>query len=164
MTERIVVGVDDSAGGRAALEHALREGAIRGVEVDVIGTYALPDFWPGQAVPGWSMGPSADEIRDEVFKQVERIVAKARADLGDAGATVVRVHAVGGNAAAVLLDAARRAQLLVVGSRGHGGFASMVLGSVSLQCVLHAPCPVTVVPAPVASGTVHDDRVAAAAD
>jgi nucleotide-binding universal stress UspA family protein len=48
----------------------------------------------------------------------------------------------------VLLEAAHGADLLVIGSRGHGGFASMVLGSVSMHCVLHAPCPVTVVPTP----------------
>ncbi len=162
MTERIVVGVDDSAGGRAALEHALREGAIRGAEVDVVGAFALPDFWPGPAVPGWSMGPSVEEVRDAVFTRVEQIVAAARANLGDAGAAVVRVRAIGGNAAAVLLDAAHNAQLLVVGNRGHGGFASMVLGSVSLQCVLHAHCPVTVVPVPATTPTMPDERVTAA--
>ncbi len=159
MTERIVVGVDDSAGGRAALEHALRQGAIRGAGVEVVGAFALPDFWSGQAVPGWATGPSVEEVRDAVFTQIEQIVAAARADLGDA---VVRVRAIRGNAAAALLEAAHKAQLLVVGNRGHGGFASMVLGSVSLQCVLHAHCPVTVVPAPSTTPTMPEERVAAA--
>ncbi|MGQ0483175.1 MAG: universal stress protein [Pseudonocardia sp.] len=146
MAERIVVGVDDSAGGRAALAYALREGGLRGAEVEVVGAYARPEYWSGQPVPGWVQGPSPEELRDGVRARVEEIVAEARAGLAGVGATAVRVCVVGGSAAAALLEAADGADLLVVGSRGHGGFASMVLGSVSLQCVLHAPCPVTVVP------------------
>ena len=79
MTDRIVVGVDDSAGGRAALEYALREGVIRGAKVDVVGAYVLPDFWSGEAVPGWAAGPSGYEIRDAVFTQVQQIVTAVRA-------------------------------------------------------------------------------------
>lgn len=57
---------------------------------------------------------------------------------------LVRSIVTEGHAAGALLDAARGADLLVVGSRGHGGFTSALLGSVSMQCVLHAPCPVLV--------------------
>jgi nucleotide-binding universal stress UspA family protein len=145
---RIVVGVDDSPGGRAALAYALREGKLRGARVEVLGAFARPEFWAGQAIPGWSMGPSMEEIREGVKAHVDRVVAEVREEVGDdaLGVTVL-AHAVAGNAAAALLDSARHADLLVVGSRGRGGFSAMRLGSVSLQCVLHAPCPVTVVPA-----------------
>lgn len=148
---RIVVGVDDSPGGRAALAHALREGKLRGARVEVLGAFARPEFWAGAAIPGWSMGPDIEEIRAAVEAHVERIVTEVRDELGPECADVtVLSHVVAGNAAAALLDSARNADLRVVGNRGRGGFTSMMLGSVSLQCVLHTPCPVTVVPA---SGT-----------
>ena len=131
MGERIVVGVDDSAGGRAALAYALHEGALRGAEVEVIGAYTVPQYWPEQA--------------HDAGAHLEKIVAEVRAARHGDEPTAVRVQAVAGNAAAALLEAARGAQLLVVGSRGHGGFTSMLVGSVGLQCVLHAGCSVTVV-------------------
>lgn len=147
---RIVVGVDDSPGARAALGYALREGKLGGTRVEVLGAFARPEFWAGEAIPGWSMGPAIEDIREVVQAQVDRVVAEVRDEVGPECADVaVLTHVVAGNAAAVLLDSARSADLLVVGSRGHGGFASMMLGSVSLHCVLHAPCPVTVVPAAV---------------
>jgi len=144
---RIVVGVDDSPGGRAALAYALREARIRGARVEVLGAFARPEFWPGQAIPGWSMGPSLEAVRDGAQAHVDRIVSEVRDEVGaDAAGVTVLPHVVAGNAAAALLHSAHNADLLVVGNRGRGGFASMTLGSVSLQCVLHAPCPVTVVP------------------
>ena len=145
---RIVVGVDDSPGGRAALMYALREGRLRGARVEVLGAFARPEYWAGQAIPGWSLGPSTDDIRDSVQAHVDRVVAEVCDEAGpDAAGVPVLTHVVAGNAAGALLGSARGAELLVVGNRGRGGFASMMLGSVSLQCVLHAPCPVTVVPA-----------------
>ncbi|MBV9315774.1 MAG: universal stress protein [Pseudonocardia sp.] len=154
---RVVVGVDDSPGGRAALAYALREGTLRGAEVEVISAFASPDYWACDATQGWAAAPTIEEIREDVLRHVEQIVAHVRAQLGDAGATDVRVRAVGSSAAAALIDASRGAELLVVGSRGRGGFASMLLGSVSLQCVLHATCPVTVVPTP-AGDSAADGR------
>jgi nucleotide-binding universal stress UspA family protein len=68
----------------------------------------------------------------------------------------VVTRVVQGNPAQVLLDAAAGAQMLVLGSRGHGTLAGMLLGSVSQHCVQHAPCPVVVVPA--ASTTTTDER------
>jgi len=145
---RIVVGVEDSPGGRAALAYALREARIRDARVEALGAFSRPESWAGQAIPGWSMGPSVEEIRDRVQAHLDRIVSEIVDEMGpDATGVTVSPHAVAGNAAAALLDSARNADLVVVGNRGRGGFASMMLGSVSLQCALHAPCAVTVVPA-----------------
>jgi nucleotide-binding universal stress UspA family protein len=131
MGERIVVGVDNSTGGREALAYALREGGMRGAEVEVIGAYWVPQYWPSQA--------------HDADAHLNKIVAEVRAEFHGIEPTAVRVRAVAGDTTPALLEAAHGAQLLVVGSRGHGGFTSMLVGSVSLQCVLHAGCSVTVV-------------------
>jgi len=142
---RIVVGVDGSEDSRAALMYALHEAARRGdATVEVIASFAPPEYW----VPMY--GPPAipfDEIRDGVRSNVERIVHEVTEQVKDAFTQLppVTVRAVPGGAAQALLHAAEDAELLVVGSRGRGGFASMLLGSVSLTCALHATCPVTVV-------------------
>jgi len=75
-------------------------------------------------------------------RAVRRVVTEA---LGEHPGVPLEARAVEGAAARVLLDEAKDADLLVVGSRGHGGFAGLLLGSVSLHCVTHAPCPVVVV-------------------
>jgi nucleotide-binding universal stress UspA family protein len=119
---RIVVGVDGSSGGRAALSYALQDAARRDAAVEVVVAFATAE--------------TLADVSGELAGSVEHLPS-------------VTVTAVGGGAAVALLRAAHDADLLVVGSRGRGGFASMVLGSVSMQCVLHAGCPVTVVhPAP----------------
>ncbi|WP_329018626.1 universal stress protein [Micromonospora rifamycinica] len=77
----------------------------------------------------------------------EKMLAEAVADVASGGTPVqFATHVVRGHPAQVLLDAADGAQLLVVGSRGHGAFAGMLLGSVSQHCVQHASCPVVIVP------------------
>jgi nucleotide-binding universal stress UspA family protein len=152
--ERIVIGLDDSEGSRAALRFALLDAARRGATVTVLAAFQPPEYWavtyggmPAMPRPATDL----EEIRDAVRAAAERILGEVRAELSVPGPPTA-VVAVPGPAAPVLLDAARDADLLVIGSRGRGGFASMLLGSVSLQCVLHATCPVTV---------VHPDRAAA---
>jgi nucleotide-binding universal stress UspA family protein len=147
-SDRIVVGLDGSTASRAALAFALREAARRGAAVEVVTAFEIPGYWDAiyRALPPED-GPSLIEARDAVCKEVDNVVEDVRASLADEmpQRPPVAVTAVGGSAADALLRAARAADLLVVGSRGRGGFTSMLLGSVSLQCMLHATCPVTVV-------------------
>jgi nucleotide-binding universal stress UspA family protein len=95
---------------------------------------------------GMVVPPSKEELRRAADQTIRQMVAEVVADAGTAvGAVPLEVRVVEGRPAHVLLDEAADADLLVVGHRGRGGFASVCLGSVGLQCVLHATCPVTVV-------------------
>jgi nucleotide-binding universal stress UspA family protein len=134
---RIVVGVDGSASSKAALGWAIQQAKLTGAVVDAViawdypGTYGYP-------------GPAADETNYE--EVAAEVVADIVAEVaGPAAPAEVRPRAAHGNAASVLLAAAAGADLLVVGSRGHGGFVEALLGSVSQHCVHHATCPVVVV-------------------
>jgi nucleotide-binding universal stress UspA family protein len=149
-TERIVVGLDDSAGGRAALAFAIGDAARRGAAVvEVVTAFEIPGYWEAvYGAPPATNSPSIEQVRDAVQGRAGRIVEYVSKEAAAALPKLppVTVTAVGAGAADALLRAARGADLLVLGSRGRGGFTSMLLGSVSLQCVLHATCPVTVVP------------------
>jgi nucleotide-binding universal stress UspA family protein len=153
----IVVGVDGSPGSDAALRWALAEAKLRGVALRAVHTYELPQppmSGPLVGAPG-VFASSADEedlveLRSATVSQAERIAEDAVERLG-AGATAgveIESAAVEGPAAETLISAARDAELLVVGSRGHGGLVGFVLGSVSRKVVHHAPCPVVIIPHP----------------
>ena len=143
-TPRVVVGVDGSAGSLAALQFAFDEAKRRANGLLVVSAFDLPDVWSiTYALP---VACTEDEIRDNVLQNTRRVVTETLDDqLSADDAPKVDVQARGGGAAHVLVSAAAGSPLLVVGSRGLGGFRRMLLGSVSLQCVQHAPCPVTVV-------------------
>jgi nucleotide-binding universal stress UspA family protein len=134
---RIVVGVDGSEPSKAALRWAVEEGRLRGATVVAVHAW-LMQFGAG---PGFVV-PALDP--NDVRREAESMLDAAIAEAGDEGVDVERV-AVEGVAARVLVEAAEGADLLVVGSRGHGGFAELLLGSVSHQCAQHAPCPVVIV-------------------
>ncbi|RBY78886.1 universal stress protein [Geodermatophilus sp. TF02-6] len=138
---RVVVGVDGSTGARAALRFALEDAARRGVDVDAVAAYRPPETWMDFYVAGDYQHDRAERAAAE---QAEAFVAEVLREVPQP-APQVRVRAVLGAAADVLIRESADADLLVVGSRGHGGFSSMLLGSVSMQCALHATCPVTVV-------------------
>lgn len=135
---RIVVGVDGSKQSTAALEWALDEGHLREAEVEVILAYGnFPDLSVVAVLSAESeMAAQAEEL---LRKMVEPLA------VGRPGAKV-SMRTVQGPPAEKLIAAAAGADLLVIGSRGHGGFAGLLLGSVSQQCVHHAQCPVVVVP------------------
>ena len=145
-TGRIVVGVDGSYGSRAALEWAIREAQVRVTSVHIVVVWQYPHTISDSAW-GLGMGPSLDVQEAVAAASAEvahQLGLKASAQ-GDASTTW---EAIEGNPARALIAASDYADLLVVGSRGHGAFVGALLGSVSHQVVAHARCPVVVVPAP----------------
>ena len=137
----IVVGVDGSEGSIRALRFALEEARVRDVELRVVHAWHIPPAIYGS---GWvPTGVDLDEYRKLAETSLARTLSDGGAD--DAGLAVTpMLHE--GDAVDVLCAEAAHADLLVVGSRGLGGFRGLLLGSVSQQVVHHAPCPVVVVP------------------
>jgi nucleotide-binding universal stress UspA family protein len=143
MGQRVVVGVDGSTESRDALLFALEEAVRRDVDLTVVAVVVDLPYWPEAytvAGPSFTEEREAD-LRTTVRREVDDLVA------GRPALAVARVNlqVVAGLPAEVLIEQSRGADLLVVGHRGRGGVASVVLGSVGLQCVLHAECPVVVV-------------------
>ena len=148
---RVVVGVDFSTGAHAALLFALQDAARRGVPVEAVTAYRPPDYWMDfYAVASYQ----PDQLRTAALDRLRAFVTDVLPE-GPQPPPLVRLHAAMGAAADALIQESHGAALLVVGSRGHGGFASMLLGSVSMQVALHASCPVTVVHSPEA----HRERL-----
>jgi len=148
----IVCGIDGSSGSRRALQEAIRTAMRRGDRVRAVAVYEPPEMWAawgygsGSAIPL----PDPNVLREEELKAARQMVDDVLAETSwDGTPPEVSVEALAGRPAEVLVDVAREADELVVGHRGRGGFGSIVLGSVGLGCVLHAACPVTVVPEPV---------------
>ncbi len=140
----IVVGIDGSHNSSHALEWAMREAALRKAELTVLTVNSVPaSYWTGQpvALPG-----DQDRV-SEARKLAEAAVAKVADELGETKPAAVTVTAISGFPAKTLIDASADSDLLVVGTRGGGGFGSLALGSISSQVVHHAHCPVVVVPA-----------------
>lgn len=135
---RVVVGVDDSPAARQAVAFAVREAALRGATLDAVMAIELPDY-------AW-IDPYHVENHSEAdnLRKAEDALRSILAEVGTAAVDVQPVVMVV-PAATALIQRSADADLLVVGSRGRGGFRGMLMGSVSLQCVLHAHCPVTVV-------------------
>ena len=134
--KRIVVGVDGSPSSMKALRWAIRQAKLTGAEVEAVTAWSYPAGY------GWAQfADGAVDFEGDAGK----ILVEALAEVsGIAPDVVVEPLVVHGHAADVLVRAAEGADLLVVGSRGHGGFAGMLLGSVSQHCVQHARCPVLV--------------------
>lgn len=160
----VVVGVDGSPGSRAALEYAVAEAARRGALLRVVAAVNLPEFWATNY--GMYIPPPPRDILGDMRKEAQRFVDEAMAARSDAvGQVPITIEARDGRAGEVLVDAAEGADLLVVGHRGRGAVSSALLGSVGLHCLLHARCPVTVVPprAPSAAAPVTADAASASA-
>ena len=147
---KIVVGVDGSLGAVRALEWAVAEAGMRKAVLHVVHAWMVPLV---EAIPdAWVIGsPTVEPTDEEVYehlaaasrKVLDQALDQARAlepELEFVGELVEK------GAAPALIAAAEDAELLVVGSRGRGGFKGLLLGSVSAQCVHHAPCPIVIIP------------------
>jgi len=139
----IVVGVDHSAGAKSALRFALEEARLRQASLRVVhawefeyaGAAGFQGLFPGPVVQFEDLRQGAEAALQETLNEVA----------ADADGVAIEHRVEQGPPAGVLVEESRAAELLVVGSRGHGGFAQLLLGSVSQQCAQHALCPVVIV-------------------
>jgi len=138
----ITVGIDGSSHSARALEWALKEAAIRHARLTVLTVHSVPmSGWTGNPI----VLPSDADDQEKARQAAEEMTLKAVAQLGEAQPASVTVRVVTGYPAEELIKVSEGADLLVVGSRGAGGFAKLILGSVSNQVVHHAHRPVAVV-------------------
>jgi nucleotide-binding universal stress UspA family protein len=136
--ERIVVGIDGSSAAQEALEWAIDEARRRDAVVEVV--YA----WHEPFVMGYDYLGEHDA--DTFAAEAENIIDAAIAAVDTTGVTIEH-KVIPGRPSQVLVEEAKGAALLVVGSRGRGGFSGLLLGSVSQQASHHAPCPIVIIPA-----------------
>lgn len=138
----IVVGTDGSEGSLVAVRAAADEARRRKATLEVVCAWH-----PGAAgsLPAFGVGTPVAETLDELTSALHDTLAAE--GLGPDGDVTVVGTVMTGHAAEILIDASLNADLVVVGTRGRGGFAGLVLGSVSHQVAAHAHCPVMVVPA-----------------
>lgn len=134
----ITVGVDGSEGASAALHWAAAEARLRGARLRIVHAWSIPTMGYGY-VPPVSL---TDDLGQVAAEGLDKWLGGAAAELE--GLEVERLTREG-NAGKVLADAAAGTELLVVGSRGLGGFRELLLGSVSHQCAQRASCPVVIV-------------------
>lgn len=138
----ITVGIDGSAHSTRALEWAIKEAAVRHAPLTVLTVHTVPmSGWTGNPITL----PQDAEDQEKAQQAAEEMTLKATSQLGAAKPSSVTVRAISGFPAQELIGASRTADLMVVGSRGAGGFTRLMIGSVSSQVVHHAHCPVVVV-------------------
>lgn len=135
---RIVVGVDMSAGSRRALRWALDEAAARSWSVQAVTVWARADSY-GDADLSW---PRDDAIGTQAKRELDKLVEEVTSE---APPVTVTSLAFEGDPSRRLSELARGAELLVVGDRGRGGLASLLLGSVASKCAHHSPHPIAIV-------------------
>lgn len=137
----VAVGVDGSASSLRALEIAAGEARLRQATLHVVRAWSIRTAKrPADCPPG--AVPSMDEYQQAVTESTQKILDE---HLGRDPDIAVALHVVHSPSPQALLSASRGADVLVVGHRGRGGFAGLLLGSVAEQCVRHAACPVLVV-------------------
>jgi nucleotide-binding universal stress UspA family protein len=147
----IVVGLDGSKSSRAALDWALAEARLRGSSIRAVHAWSIPAI--GSSEAPWTLvgtGDYADldpvELKQAAGDALERELGEAHG--GAPGDVVIERELIDAPAADGILDSSKDAELIVIGTRGHGTLASLVLGSVSHAVIQRATCPVVVVRAP----------------
>jgi nucleotide-binding universal stress UspA family protein len=141
----ITVGVDGSDNSKRALEWAMREAAAHHAALTVVTVNEVAsNYWTGNPM----ILPVDLVAAENARKAAEEMAAKTAAQLGESQPASVTVVARSGFPAQELINTSLDSDLLVVGSRGGGGFAGLLMGSVCSQVVQHAACPVAVVPGP----------------
>ena len=143
MSGRVIVGVDGSETARKAVRWAAREAKLRGMKLELVSAWEIPIY---SYVYGYGFPAISEEMMKSLTESAEGHLAEAL-DEARAEAREVQIEtiAVEGQPAKALVEVAKGADLLVVGSRGLGGFRELLLGSVSQQCAHHATCPVVIV-------------------
>ena len=139
----IIVGVDGSGHSQRALEWAMKEAALRHEALTVITVHQAVKGYYGTAV----VNPEDRALTEQAREAAQAETDKVLAELGESRPDSVTVKAVNGYPVEELLAAADDADIIVLGSRGAGGFTRLLLGSVSSQIAQHAHCPVLIVPA-----------------
>ena len=139
----ITVGADGSSQSQRALDWAIKEAGLRHAPLTVLAVHQVAgNHWTGDPEIYPADQPEAEKMRQAAQDAVQKAVDAA----GEPAPSSVTVRAVSGIAAQELIKASTDSDLVVVGSRGGGGFARLMLGSVSTQVVSHAACPVVVIP------------------
>ena len=134
--QRIIVGVDGSDASIGALQQAERMAAVYGADIEAVACWEYSNLYDVYAAMG------IERPREEAGRILSETVKKAfQAGKPDN----VLAELIEGDARSVLLQRSKGAALLVLGSRGHGGFRGLLVGSVTAACVAHAHCPVLVV-------------------
>ena len=139
---QIVVGTDGSENASRALHWAIDEAKLRGADLRIVTVWHLP--LAAYARPGGTAPPASTALENEVRQAAEGIAASAAKEVRKQADLPVETEVLEGDAAEVLIDVARNADLLVIGTRqrSHSG---LLIGSVSVQCALHSAAPTTIV-------------------
>lgn len=133
---RIVVGIDGSPSSVSALQWAVRQAELTHGSLEIVATWD----WPASF--GWSSIPEGYDPASDLKKMIDPLIAGLRASHPQ---VTMESKIVEGHPAPVLIEESKGADLLVVGSRGHGEFVGMLVGSTSEHCVANASCPVVVI-------------------
>ncbi|MEX0869053.1 MAG: universal stress protein [Nitriliruptoraceae bacterium] len=148
--KRIIVGTDGSEHAQKAVDWAVEQARLQGAALEIVNVYSAINIRDlslsaDAATPAQFdiIRDRIDAVREEADAAMKRLVDQIRAD--NAGLEVSGVASEDGRPAEALVERSRDADLVVVGSRGRGGFTGLVLGSVSQQVAAHAACPVVIV-------------------